>query len=353
MAFSAQELDNIASASLDFHIRGKAMSQSIQDKPLLDELTKGQKTFPGGKGNIDFPVKGVYTTQTQGYTHNDTVNYQNPANIKRAVVPWKEIHAGISLTLTELKIDGISVSDSTTSESTSEHSEREMVAITNLLDDKIEDMMEGWARGMNTMLWRNGVQDSKEVPGITSFLSSTPTTGTAEGIDRAANSWWRNRTDLAISTATPSDNNLVNALQKGLRQQRRFGGKPNKLFAGSAFLEALEKELRSKGNYTLEGWNKKQDPGMGDIYFKGIPVVYDPTLDDNINATGNLNDTNLSKYGFLLDMSHIYIKVMEGEDRKQHTPARPENQYVMYRAMTWTGGLCCDMMNAQGIYSIA
>lgn len=52
-------------------------------------------------------------------------------------------------------------------------------------------------------------------------------------------------------------------------------------------------------------------------------------------------------------MSKIKLKTMSGEDRKLHTPARPADQYVMYRAMTYTGGLICKQLNAQGIYSVA
>ena len=48
----------------------------------------------------------------------------------------------------------------------------------------------------------------------------------------------------------------------------------------------------------------------------------------------------------------LKLKVMEGEDRKTHTPARPPEKYVLYRAMTWTGGLCAQQLNGMGVYSI-
>ena len=71
--------------------------------------------------------------------------------------------------------------------------------------------------------------------------------------------------------------------------------------------------------------------------------MYDPTLDDN----------SQSKYGYVLDCKTIMPMVMEGEDMKQHNPARPEDKYVIYRAVTWTGGLICNQRNANGVYSIA
>src|SRR4051812_41661730 len=112
MPFTAQELDNIASAALDFYLKGPAMAQSIQDRPLYNALKAAQKTFPGGKEFIRANVKGDYTTSFQGYEHDDSVSYSNPANLKQLNYPWKELHAGISMTLTELKKDGISVVDS-------------------------------------------------------------------------------------------------------------------------------------------------------------------------------------------------------------------------------------------------
>lgn len=347
MPFSAQELDNIASAALDFHLkRGDVKDNAIQNKPLLAAMKKAQKTFPGGKGNITRRVKGVHTTSIMGFTHDDTVTYQNPANIKTATVPWKEIHAGIALTMTELKIDGISVVDSLNGKNTSEHSDREMTALANLLDDKLGDMSEGWDIGFDKMLHQDGTQDAKQVPGIQSFILDDPTTATiVQGIDQAANTWWRNRASLAIDTSTPSNLNLTNKLQTETRQLRRYGGNPTLFLAGSDFIAALEAELRSKGNFTLEGWNssKNTDIGMADVTFKGNKFVYDPTLDL----------LSRSKYAYLLDPKTIFPMVMDGEDMKQHSPARPESQYVMYRAVTWTGGLICEQRNANGVYSIA
>lgn len=350
MPFTAQELANIGNAALDFYIKGPALSQTIQERPLMDVLMKRQKTFPGGKDFISMPVKGKYTTKMQGFSHDDTVGYGNPANIKRVIYPWKETHAGIEVTLSELKKDGISVVDSHRSESTTEHTDREKTALTNILDDKLEDMAEGWARDFNEMLWRDGTQDAKLVPGIRSFILDTPEVGTTGGLDRVANDWWRNRASLAIDVSTPANLNLVNTLQKEYRQLRRRRGNPNMFFAGADFIEALEKELRSKGNYTDNGWavskdgkNARFEASMSDIAFKGVPVQYDPTLDDLL----------LAKYGYWLDSKRITLMPMDGEDRKTHTPGRPHDKYAMYRAMTWTGGLPVQQLNSSGVYSIA
>lgn len=349
MAFTPAEVDNIANAALDFHIKGPALSQSIQDKPLLKALESNKRTFPGGKGEITIPVKGDYTTALAGYTHNETVAYANPANIKRVKYPWKELHAGITVTLTELKHDGISVVDSAQGKSVSEHSERELTALTGLLEDKLEDMTEGWSRSFNSMLWSDGIARPREVQGIRGILTDTPNTGTTGGLDRATNAWWRHRTLVGANkiTASASSQTLTKTLRREVRQLRRYAKSPNYLLlAGSLFLDALEIEVAEKGVYTQEGFaNKgKNDIGMSDIAMRGVGTFqYDPTLDD----------LGLSKRAYFIDLNAIQLMPMEGEDKKTHNPARPHDQYTIYRAMTWTGGLVARQLNSSAVYEVA
>lgn len=347
MAFTLQEVENIFNATIDFHFsRGTIFSQSIQNKPLLKALQGKEKTFPGGQGNVTVRVKGTYSTTIQGFQHDDTVGYVNPANIKTANFPYKLIHAGISFSMHELIKDGIEVTDSQDGENTSRASEREMTALANLLDDKLEDMSEGIDRGFNTMYWRDGTQDSNLIPGVTSIISTTPTSaGVVGGIDQVANSWWQNRASLALASGTPSNLVLVTKLQNEIRQLRRYGGNPKLFLCGSSFIDFFEQELRSKGNYTLDGWAKsgRIDASVADLSFKGIDLEYDPTLDD----------LSLQKYGYLLDTKHIFPMVVAGENMKKHSPARPENKYVFYRAVTYAGALVSRQRNSCGVYSIA
>lgn len=348
MAFTTEELNNITASALDFHIKGKAFAQSIQEKPLLSALEKKKKTFPGGKGNITIPIVSDFTTEIAGFTHNDTVSYANPANTKRAAFPWKEIHAGISLTLTELKHDGLSVVDSLNGASTSKHSERDLTVLTGLLEMKLFDMTEGWAKSFNRMLWLDGTQDAKQVPGLKSLIVDDPTTGTCGGIDRESNIYWRNRQAVGDDKLTYVSGSQVISkyLRNEVRQLTRFGGKPSLILAGSEFLQKLEAEIESKGLYTQQGFikNGTTDIGIAKIAMLGVgEFMYDPTLDD-------LDESDRC---YFIDESNIGLYVMDGEDKKTHSPARPHDQYVLYRAMTWTGGLTARQLNGCGVYQVA
>ena len=353
MAFTAAELANIANAALDYYIdKGNVYAQTIQDKPLLASLDGKSKTFPGGKGQVSVAVKGQYTTTVAGYTHNDTVTYANPANIKRANFTWREHHAGISVTLTELKNDGISVVDSLNSAGVSNHSGRDQTALANLLQDKLEDMMEGYSRGMNTLLWGDGTADAKALAGIRSIIKDDPTTGSVGGIDQsvAANSWWRNRKNLAITTTTGGVE-LTEKLNTEMRQLRRYGGRPDIALCGSDFLDRLATELRNKGYFTQNGFARRTDIGVGDITLEGVVFKYDPSMDDIGTTLGGT--TNFAKRCYIMDSSKIVLRYMEGEKMKRHSPARPADQYVMYRSMTTTGVLTAEQLNCHGVYQFS
>ena len=184
-------------------------------------------------------------------------------------------------------------------------------------------------------------------------MSLNPNSGFTGGIDRAGNTWWRNRARVGSLSSTantgpaivssPANQTLTKTLRAEVRQLRRYGGKPSLLLAGSGFIEKLEAEIHEKGTYTMEGFANtgKTDIGMAQISMRGVGAfTYDPTLDD-------LGFTN---YCYFLDPAHIYLDAMDGEDWKQHAPARPPEKYVLYRGLTWTGGLVADQLNCHGVY---
>lgn len=347
MPFTSQELAHIANLTLETYIEiGKIFSQSIQEKPLLNMLMRRKKTFPGGKDFISLAVKGVYSGAWQGYTHDDQVSYYNPANSHRAKTPWKEMHIGIKFTGTELKMNGIHVVD-TSDGSTVQASADERIRLANILDDKLEDLDESGARSLNNMLWMDGTQDAKEIPGVTSWVVDNPAANiTVLGINQADHPWWRNRANLSIVLGSdPSTLAVIHTLRNEIRQLRRYGGRPDIALAGSSFLDRLEKEAMAKGNFTMTGWQNGQAMRLGaaEPELNGVSFIYDPTLDD----------LGRDKRCYVLSSRDILFMPMEGEDMKRHNPPREHDRYVYYRAITLTAGLLTRRRNGHGVYGFA
>lgn len=347
MAFSQAELDHIAAMTLDHHLKGKVHSQHVQQKPLLRALEARAKPFTGGKDYITDRVKGTRAVTIQGYTHNDPVSYVNPKEAKEVKFSWKELHAGITVTLTELKKGGITIVDTDMGKRESRPEEGEKVRLADLLTDKMETMSEDVSNELHRMLWQNGAQDAKEIPGIQSLILDDPdgVGATVGGLSSENLAWWRNRAVLGMNTATTDI--IVTTFRKEFRQLRRFAqGSPSwEIFAGSDFLDALEKELQAKGYYTQNGWAGKGgiDVSMDDVFFKNMKFQYDPKLDE----------LNRAKYCYVIDMSRITLRPMREEWGKRHNPARPENVYAIYKAVTYTGALTANQLNTSGVYSIA
>jgi hypothetical protein len=363
MPITQAQMDMIANSALDYYLnKGDAFHQTLQSRPLVAAMEGKAKSFPGGKQNIDLAVIGSYgaggvNDSLKGYNYDDTVQFYNPANLARLAYAWKEQHLGISVTHTELKHDGISI----TSEmgAVSKHSEREKTVLVNLWDTKLYDLGERYARSLNALLWGDGTADAKAMHGIQHFLVEDPSIGTVGGKNRATeeNKYLRNRARTAafgtkvgataalgahgggvIATGT-----LMETLQSEQRQLRRFGGNPDMFLAGSGYIKAYEKEIRDNGSYSQTGFKGGQDGAMGSIGFNNVPIVYDPTLDD----------LGYENRAYWFDSRHIHIMKMDGEWRKIHNPARPVDQFVLHRSMTCTGQMVAQQLNSALVMDVA
>jgi hypothetical protein len=346
MAFGTSVATDIANAALDFHVRGKALLQTMQERPLLAWLNSGKKTFPGGKQYITEPVQGAVMYDTAGFfagfSEDDALTFAQASNILRAQYPWKEMHAGFVITFTELKKDGIIVTDGETATSENEAS---LTRLTGLLENRLADFSESWARAMNEMLWKDGSQDSKQIPGIRSLILDDPTGATTVGsLSQTTYTWWRNRASLNLA-ASPELQTLTKFLRNETLQLSRYGGRPNKAFCGSDFWDALMSEVEKKGTYTQTGFaDKDTDVAIQSISIKGIGrFEYDPTLD-------TLGE---SRACYVMDSRRIKLRPMAGGENQTLNPARPYQYMLMLKSMVYTGGLEATQLNACAKYKIA
>lgn len=339
--FSVAELANISASLLDYYVKGEAFDQIKQDHPTWKKFAAKKKNFPGGKGLISIPVRGTYQSTVEGFTVDDTVTFTNPTPVIRGTYKWFEHHTGLKVSLTELKEGGISVTDTSSGWGTSNHAQKDMVVLTDLLGEKIYDMLEGYAKGMANLLWGDGTGDAKALAGIRAFLTDTPATGTIGGIDASAKTYWRHTVDLAINSTTED---LGQRIQEKIRLLSTYGGKPDIWACGSDFLSALERQLRSGGYYSNTGFaGRTTDISVGSIAFQGKEFYYDPDLDAN----------SMSKYCFAIDSSKLQLYAMDQEWEKAHFPSRPHDKFVIYRSLTTTCGLVMTQRNAHAIFSIA
>lgn len=362
MPITPEQLANINNSALDVYLsKGTVFKQNVLNKPMLKAFDAARGKFSGGKEYVSVGVKsGQGGGSLTGYTWDDQVSYYNPATTKHVNYPWKEHHIGITVPHTELKVDGITVTETRDGSSTRKMDGREQHALANILEEKYDDLGEDYAKSLDELIHGDGSSDAKALAGIKAFILDVPGTGTTGGLSRVTNAWWRNRAATAangsaggqgaITSATTDGGALLTFLEKENRQLTKYaqGGVKHKCFAGSSFLDAVAKELRANGNYTLNGWRDRSSINGGMNTMGGIPFnnwffEYDPTLDE----------LSLDKRAYVIDMRRIKLMYMDGERMHRHTPARPYDRYTMYSGITTTAAMCAQQLNTSGVYDIA
>lgn len=336
--------NDLANGLLQFYVREDMLSQTTQDKPVMKMMMDKSEDFPGGLGQVSVPVQGAFMSDTagffSGYSEDDALTFAQAQSMLRANYNWKEHHAGLIITWSELKKDGITITEGSKQK---EHSKTDLIRLTSVLKNRMADYGESWARAVENLFWQDGSQDPKAMPGITSLLFDNPAAGAVGGLDPATYTWWVNRARLNIA---PSGENqtLTRTLSSELIQLKRYGGKPDLILMGSDFRNALEVEIRAKGLYTQDGFSGKQDISIGDIQLAGVGTFkYEPWLDDH----------GRSKYCYMIDSSRLKLRPMEGEMNKIITPERPYQYMVFLRSMTLTSAMQITQRNACEIFTIA
>lgn len=361
-AFTPDEIADINNGALQTYIdKGTVWKQDIANKPMLKAFDEAAGSFTTGKEYVSFAVGSGYGGGSlQGYSGDDQLSFYNPTGVKRAQFPWKEHFIGMVVTMTELKYDGITVTESGTDQTPSEQPGREAQALVNLLDEKNAKLGADYTFSLDRLLHSDGSSDTKALAGIRSIILDSPAVGTTGNIGRVANTWWRNRAATAayglaggqgaITSATANGGALITFMDKEERllSKYRQGSTKRLRFAGSDFIDAYKLELRANGNYTMTGWNggnSSPDGAMGDPSHAGTPFVWDPTLDD----------TGYSKRCYVIDVSRTGLRLMyaNGQKMQKHNPARPYDRMVMYNGISTTAVLIAKQLNTSGVYDIA
>jgi hypothetical protein len=262
------------------------------------------------------------------------------------------------VTMTELKIDGIDVTENGTDQSTSEMAGREAQALANLLDEKNEKLGADYTFSLDRLLHGDGSTDLKALAGIGSILLPNPGAGSTGNLSRVANSWWTNRAATAayagaggqgaITSAAAGGGALITFMDKEVRQRGKYknGSTKWRYFCGSDFIDAYKFELRSNGYYSQTGWDGgNSDGSMPDPKHGGLPLEWDPTMDD----------LGLNKRCYAIDMGKTGLRLMymDGQRMKKHNPARPYDRMTLYNGLSMTGLMIAKQLNTSGVYDIA
>jgi hypothetical protein len=188
----------------------------------------------------------------------------------------------------------------------------------DLLADKLENGKNSHIQNINEMCWSDGTGNGgKDFGGMQLLISSTPTTGTVGGINRATFAFWRNRQGTGTKTTTAFDN--LRAQMRSVYNQCSLGGiemQPTGAITTRAVFEGYESLLIANERFTSSDKKTKGDADAAfknDVLtFKGAKLCYDEDA-----PSGNL---------YFFNPKVLKLTYYEGGWMKMYPEVDPANQ---------------------------
>jgi hypothetical protein len=93
------------------------------------------------------------------------------------------------------------------------------------------------------------------------------------------------------------------------------------------------------------------DPGLTGMAFKGVDLTWCPEFDDDFGGIVS-PATSWNKRGYILNLRHLKLRPLAGQDMVSRKPPRPHDRYVVYMALTWKGAMTCNMRSAHAALAL-
>lgn len=347
MPFTAAQLVTGANYSLQTYDRKEPIDQINIKHRLLDWLVKNKKDTGYGNGAFREPVFYQNNGNTQNYFGADQVTYNERDPAQWTTFNYYNLHDGFWFDEDRLIAAGIYLTDDSDAIPTA--SEKE--SLIDLLQQSYRSMKEAMQLHLGLEYYRDGTQSTKAAPGLEAIIDWTPAVGTVGGIDGATNTWWRNNATLAVAAAS-----LVDEMEILWRNCMKFGGiLPTAIFCGSEFLDTYRQQAGLTINRQIDnGGNQRggvsMDAGTTAVYFHGVELVWDPTLDELDTV---LSTTTRTKTAYFVNDKALKLRPVRNNWMVNRRPERLPDRYVHYFAKTAKYGLTVNQRNSLGVIQLA
>lgn len=347
MPFTPAQLARGANYSLATYERKEPIDQINFAHRLLDWLIRNKKPSTFGNGSHKEPIYYSNDSNAQNYFGADQVTYNERDPARWTDFTYYNLHDGFWFDEDRLLAAGITLLEDTDAVPTPQEKE----ALLNLLEQSYRALKNSMQQHLAFEFYRDGSQSTKAAPGLEHLVSWNPATGTVGGIDAATDTWWQNNADIGIAAA-----DVVDALEDLWKACMRYGGRmPTAIFAGKDFHDnfrtqaglTINRQIHNGGN--LKG-GITLDPATNALFFHGVEVVWDPTLDELDTLLGT---TTRSKTAYLGNAENLSLRPVKGNWMVNRRPERLPDRYVHYFAKTSKYGLTVNKRNALAVAQIA
>ena len=237
----------------------KPEDQIHDDYWLLNRFSKG-KGFVGLDGGdfITVPLEYALNSTASSYSDTDTFSTTRVDVFDRANAEWKENI--VTVVLSDLEKDRNAGQGQ----------------VFPLRAAKLSNAKNSCRSQLNTQMFSDGTGNSnKDITGLQALVSSTPSSGTVQGISRATYSFWRNQQAAGTQTTSAFDNlravmrNVYNSCSNGVADAHpTFAVTTQTVFEGYEGLLLANERFTSKESGDGSFRNEV-------LKFKGAMIAYD------------------------------------------------------------------------------
>jgi hypothetical protein len=323
---------------------GKLADNVTRNNALLNRLKEGGRTRPFGGGRtiveeIMYANNGTY----KRYSGYEALNI-TPSDVFTAA------EFAIRQAAVAISISGLEMLQN-----------RGKEAVIDLLRSRIDNAETTLTNGLSYDVYSDGTQ-SGQMNGLQSLISSTPTTGTVGGIDRATWTFWRNVKfgGVADGGGATSATNIQSYMNRVVVQIVRGADGPDLIVADNTYYRLYLESLQAIQRIT-SGGASKTGAGFSSLAYFGSGREIEVVLDGGFQGlTGDGNTFGASGAGAvggapsatMYFLNTKYLSYRPHRDRNC-VPLDPErystNQDAMVKLIGWAGNMTISNSGLQAV----
>jgi hypothetical protein len=314
---------DVVTTSLENRSRKLADNISNNNALLKKLRAKGnEKTFDGGREIIE-ELSYAENNTFQFYSGYEFLNVTVNDTMTAARFPIKQAAIAVTISgLEELQNSG----------------DEQMI---ELIEARVKNAELTFWNQMSAAIYSDGTAfDGKQVGGLASIISKTPTVGIVGGIDRSTQTWWQN---AATNTGGVTSTNIQDQMNHLAVQLKRNSDGTDLIVADNNYYIAFLESLTAIQRITSSGADKGIS-GFTSLAYTGAGKEVDVILDGGRNGQIPTNTMYFLNTEYLMyrPMARRNFKVIGGD--RQNI-----NQDAKVRIFAWAGNMTVNNSSLQGV----
>lgn len=316
MAAPNSSYSEILTATID-NYRDRLADNVLQNNVLLLYLKQNGNTDPASGGvklleNLKYAENGTFSW----YSGYETLSVEASDVLTSANFDWKQANCNVTMSgLEEVQNSGPE-------------------AMHNLIKARIQVAEATMSNNISDALfYSNTEQGGKAIGGLQHLVADLPTSGTVGGIDRSAQTWWRNQYyDFSTESVTASATTIQHAMNLINLRTERGTEKVDVIVAGETYFSYYEESLQAQQRFID---TRKGVGGFNGYKYKEATVFYDPQC----------SSTRM----YMLNSKFIHFRPARGRNFVVLKDKVAVNQDATVTPLYWMGNMTISNAARQGV----